>query len=116
MIQIEVATSVKKRYKSLREAHFAAEVDRKTMTDAIWNKGVLKGARWYFDDDSLLEDSKCTKCGQNDDRIRDYIACDGCNKEWHFECTEPPISEVPEGTWFCLECSTGEQGMAGHGQ
>ena len=109
MIRVDIDTSAETSYKSLREAHMAVGVDRKTMADAIQNGLVLRGARWFFEDGPAPEDPMCTKCGEeNDDRERNYIECDGCHKEWHFECTEPPISKQPDGDWFCHECSTGE--------
>jgi hypothetical protein len=32
------------------------------------------------------------------------IACDGCNGLFHFKCLYPPLSGIPEGSWFCNRC------------
>jgi len=109
VIRVDIATSAETHYRSLREAHMAVGVDRKTMADAIENSSPLDGARWYWEDGSAPKEPLCTKCGEkNDDRVRVYIVCDGCDREWHKECIEPPISKLPDGDWFCQECSTGE--------
>ncbi|KAK9728016.1 PHD-finger [Popillia japonica] len=28
----------------------------------------------------------------------------GCDLGFHLECLTPPLSDVPEGLWFCPEC------------
>ena len=32
----------------------------------------------------------------------------GCDAEWHTYCLLPPLTEIPEGTWYCATCKTGE--------
>ena len=32
------------------------------------------------------------------------LICDGCDKLFHLFCLDPPLHEVPEGDWFCVEC------------
>lgn len=32
------------------------------------------------------------------------IVCDGCGSNFHMECVEPPLTAVPEGSWFCSSC------------
>lgn len=34
------------------------------------------------------------------------IACDSCELHFHLDCLEPPLKEVPEGTWICNTCTT----------
>ncbi|KAL7506562.1 hypothetical protein ACHAXN_003828 [Cyclotella atomus] len=34
------------------------------------------------------------------------IACDSCELHYHLDCLEPPLKEVPEGTWICNTCRT----------
>ena len=34
------------------------------------------------------------------------IACDECDAHYHLTCVEPPLKEVPEGSWICGRCST----------
>ena len=50
-----------------------------------------------------LECKKCMVCGQaaNAD---DLLICDACDKGFHMECLDPPLSELPEGCWICPVC------------
>lgn len=34
----------------------------------------------------------------------ELIVCDDCQKAYHLECLDPPLSKVPLGDWFCNEC------------
>lgn len=45
----------------------------------------------------------CEACrgGHAEDRI---ILCDRCDKGWHLQCLEPPLSSVPVGDWICPSC------------
>lgn len=35
------------------------------------------------------------------DRI---LLCDGCDREFHLYCLNPPLEQVPEGDWYCPDC------------
>jgi hypothetical protein len=50
-------------------------------------------------------DAGCTQCHLND-RPADLMICDraDCEGTCHFDCTVPPLSHVPEGSWFCATC------------
>ena len=37
------------------------------------------------------------------------IACDSCDLHFHLDCLDPPLKEVPEGTWSCSNCTTKAQ-------
>ena len=49
--------------------------------------------------------SACLACKRND-RPEAILLCDrvGCQTECHYDCVEPPLSAVPEGSWFCAAC------------
>ncbi|KAL7557159.1 hypothetical protein ACA910_002439 [Epithemia clementina (nom. ined.)] len=34
----------------------------------------------------------------------ELLICDGCEREYHLECMDPPLQSVPEGHWECDEC------------
>ena len=34
----------------------------------------------------------------------EIILCDYCNRSYHLECHRPPLKEVPEGKFRCMEC------------
>jgi hypothetical protein len=57
--------------------------------------------------DSLLQrvpwSEGCQFCGVDDhDRM---LVCDGCDKEFHLACFDPPMRRVPKGEWHCESCS-----------
>ena len=33
------------------------------------------------------------------------LLCDNCDDGWHMYCLPAPLSTVPDGDWFCEECS-----------
>lgn len=32
------------------------------------------------------------------------LCCDGCERAYHLQCVQPPMTEVPKGDWFCAHC------------
>jgi hypothetical protein len=53
-------------------------------------------------------DFACTRCRKSSRAAR-MLLCDGCGKGWHLECLSPPLSEVPDGDWFCKRCAAEPQ-------
>jgi hypothetical protein len=47
----------------------------------------------------------CVNCHRND-RPTELMLCDrfGCESSCHYDCTVPPLSHVPRGSWFCAVC------------
>ena len=41
-------------------------------------------------------------CGKPDS-WQDMVACDGCNKWFHIDCSG--LNSIPDGDWFCPVCS-----------
>lgn len=50
-----------------------------------------------------IDFTPCEVCGSslNEDRL---LLCDGCDLAYHLDCLDPPLSEVPEGEWYCPSC------------
>ena len=50
-----------------------------------------------------LECKRCVQCDQaaNAD---DLLICDSCDKGFHMDCLDPPVSGLPEGRWICPIC------------
>eukprot|EP00741_Cyanophora_paradoxa_P000896 tig00000448_g866.t1 len=44
----------------------------------------------------------CDCCGEGGT----LLCCDTCPTSLHLACALPPLMEVPEGDWFCNECTT----------
>lgn len=51
--------------------------------------------------------AKCTICDEEFNGIDEdlVLICDGCENEIHIYCLNPPLFDIPEGDWFCPECS-----------
>lgn len=42
----------------------------------------------------------------------DYLLlCDNCDVEYHTYCLDPPLSEIPLGSWFCIHCKESGYGV-----
>ncbi|XP_050312938.1 PHD and RING finger domain-containing protein 1-like [Anthonomus grandis grandis] len=53
----------------------------------------------------IIEDlTYCEICGTNTNEDR-LLLCDGCDLGFHLYCLTPPLDEVPEGSWYCTQCS-----------
>ncbi|KAI3726036.1 hypothetical protein L1987_65833 [Smallanthus sonchifolius] len=52
-----------------------------------------------------LEAGICKVCGINEDDDK-VLLCDTewCNAEYHTYCLNPPLSEIPQGNWYCPAC------------
>lgn len=56
-------------------------------------------------DRSLQNSDECAACSGTGT----LLMCDGCDRSYHFTCTEPPKNEAdgpPEGEWFCTVCQS----------
>ena len=52
----------------------------------------------------------CSSCfmrtdGEHDER-EPILLCDGCDREYHLRCLQPRYSCVPDGDFYCWDCST----------
>ncbi|KAJ2892658.1 hypothetical protein IWW38_003132, partial [Coemansia aciculifera] len=45
----------------------------------------------------------CVYCGLKDDE-KNTLACDECGRFYHMRCLPTPITELPEGDWYCEYC------------
>ncbi|ESO04748.1 hypothetical protein HELRODRAFT_78656 [Helobdella robusta] len=50
-----------------------------------------------------LDCTVCEGCGKPHDESR-LILCDECDISYHIYCLDPPLQEVPQGTWKCKWC------------
>ena len=67
------------------------------------------------EDDEGEGEEACHRCGGLDSTEDDpLLLCDGpCGGGFHMSCLSPPITEVPEGDWFCPMCVAAETGKEG---
>ena len=54
----------------------------------------------------ISDELACRVCGSDKDGAS-MLICDGCETGWHMQCLEPPMTEVPDDTWFCPVCVAG---------
>ena len=50
----------------------------------------------------------CEICHSPEDEAC-LLLCDGCDKGFHTYCLPTPLSEIPEGDWFCPNCEVQRQ-------
>lgn len=56
------------------------------------------------DAEDALEAIECERCGSGlCEEI--LLLCDGCNLAYHTFCLSPSLPLVPDGDWFCDDCS-----------
>ena len=58
----------------------------------------IKTAPWL-----CLECKRCLVCDMSAN-ADDLLICDACDKGFHMECLDPPLSSLPEGRWICPAC------------
>ena len=50
----------------------------------------------------------CEVCGKPDD-VEKMLLCgtgiEGCSRGFHIYCLTPPLDAIPDGDWFCPDCS-----------
>ncbi|XP_030376506.1 uncharacterized protein LOC115625553 isoform X2 [Scaptodrosophila lebanonensis] len=61
-----------------------------------------------LDDDNeeggaTFEVTNCEICN-SPDREDVMLLCDSCNQGYHMDCLDPPLLEIPEGSWYCDNC------------
>lgn len=61
----------------------------------------------------IIEDpTYCEICGSCDREDR-MLLCDGCDLGYHLECLDPPLQDVPEGSWYCEHCYISDESDIG---
>ncbi|CAG8562890.1 15589_t:CDS:2 [Acaulospora morrowiae] len=46
----------------------------------------------------------CSVCKSSGDEAT-LLICDDCDRAWHLDCSEPKVTEVPQGPWLCSLCA-----------
>ncbi|XP_015270016.1 PREDICTED: histone acetyltransferase KAT6B isoform X3 [Gekko japonicus] len=66
----------------------------------------VKALRWQ-----CIECKTCSACriqGKNADNM---LFCDSCDRGFHMECCDPPLSRMPKGMWICQVCRPKKKGI-----
>ncbi|XP_076154202.1 histone acetyltransferase KAT6B-like isoform X2 [Alosa pseudoharengus] len=59
----------------------------------------VKALRWQ-----CIECKTCSSCRIQGKNADEMLFCDSCDRGFHMECCDPPISRMPKGTWVCQVC------------
>merc|ERR1711892_146077 len=54
--------------------------------------------------DKSPENLRCSICKKKGD-AQNMLICDECEKAFHTYCHKPKVKRIPEGDWFCKQCS-----------
>ncbi|KAI6149944.1 regulator of chromosome condensation 1/beta-lactamase-inhibitor protein II [Pisolithus tinctorius] len=47
----------------------------------------------------------CLVCGKDNGDDDSPLECDKCDHPYHLGCLSPPLQTVPDGEWFCPQCT-----------
>ncbi|KAK5881336.1 hypothetical protein CesoFtcFv8_022148 [Champsocephalus esox] len=65
----------------------------------------VKRLRWQ-----CIECKTCSSCRIQGKNADEMLFCDSCDRGFHMECCDPPLSRMPKGTWACQVCRPKENG------
>ncbi|CDQ56785.1 unnamed protein product [Oncorhynchus mykiss] len=65
----------------------------------------VKRLRWQ-----CIECKTCSSCRIQGKNADEMLFCDSCDRGFHMECCNPPLSRMPKGTWVCQVCRPKENG------
>ena len=80
-----------------------APLTRSHLATAEKPEDKLQKAPWQ-------DNETCRVCGVDED-YESIMLCDKCDAEYHTYCLNPPLENVPEGSWFCPECVALDKGF-----
>lgn len=89
------------------------EFDRIIVRESYENRKIVReinvdpnaAKELILDDEEEPEEdvTNCEVCNRPD-REEIMLLCDHCNQGYHMDCLSPPLSEVPDGSWYCDNC------------
>lgn len=65
------------------------------------NKSEIDSSNIEGGEEEDHHDADCFICQNGGD----MVCCDGCTRVYHSDCHKPKIYDLPEGDWYCMECS-----------
>jgi len=74
--------------------HYKKSDDYRLLKTVRMEERIEKAEQYNHDVDH------CAICSEGGN----LLICDGCESEWHMECTKPALKTVPEGRWECDVC------------
>ncbi|XP_028735604.1 histone acetyltransferase KAT6B isoform X2 [Peromyscus leucopus] len=65
----------------------------------------VKALRWQ-----CIECKTCSACRVQGKNADNMLFCDSCDRGFHMECCDPPLSRMPKGMWICQVCRPKKKG------
>uniref|UniRef100_A0A8C2TUI1 Histone acetyltransferase n=1 Tax=Coturnix japonica TaxID=93934 RepID=A0A8C2TUI1_COTJA len=65
----------------------------------------VKALRWQ-----CIECKTCSSCRDQGKNADNMLFCDSCDRGFHMECCDPPLSRMPKGMWICQICRPRKKG------
>ncbi|XP_078386908.1 histone acetyltransferase KAT6B isoform X1 [Cetorhinus maximus] len=65
----------------------------------------VKTLRWQ-----CIECKTCSACQDQGKNADNMLFCDSCDRGFHMECCDPPLSRMPKGMWICQICRPKKKG------
>ncbi|XP_048419256.2 histone acetyltransferase KAT6B [Stegostoma tigrinum] len=65
----------------------------------------VKTLRWQ-----CIECKTCSACRDQGKNADNMLFCDSCDRGFHMECCDPPLSRMPKGMWICQICRPKKKG------
>mmetsp|Transcript_3393 Transcript_3393/g.7254 ORF Transcript_3393/g.7254 Transcript_3393/m.7254 type:complete len:894 (-) Transcript_3393:171-2852(-) len=75
-------------------------LDRARVVDHIKERDVLSYKCGIHSYEGL---DACGVCGRGT-KQEEMLDCDKCHQGYHMGCLNPPLTEIPDGYWFCDKC------------
>lgn len=72
-------------------------------TDETIVREIMVNAKPIEPEPTEADFTNCEICGRNDHE-ESMLLCDGCDAGYHMGCLDPPLIEIPEGSWYCDNC------------
>ncbi|CAM9167933.1 unnamed protein product [Lampetra planeri] len=63
-------------------------------------------ALWW----QCIECKTCSNCQDQGKNADNMLFCDSCDRGFHMECCDPPLTRMPKGMWICQICQPRRKG------
>ncbi|XP_047236752.1 histone acetyltransferase KAT6A isoform X2 [Girardinichthys multiradiatus] len=63
-------------------------------------------ALWW----QCIECKTCSSCQDQGKNADNMLFCDSCDRGFHMECCDPPLTRMPKGMWICQICQPRNKG------
>uniref|UniRef100_A0A8C4DZ45 Histone acetyltransferase n=1 Tax=Dicentrarchus labrax TaxID=13489 RepID=A0A8C4DZ45_DICLA len=63
-------------------------------------------ALWW----QCIECKTCSSCQDQGKNADNMLFCDSCDRGFHMECCDPPLTRMPKGMWICQICQPRKKG------